>query len=182
LALLCAQGGARVILVDCDLRKPSLSRELTPNATAGLLEVVTEKFSLADVLWSDPSSGLSFLPVVVKSRLSHTSEVLASGAMERFFDRLRESYDYVIVDLSPIIPVVDVRSTTHFLDTYLFVIQWGKTKIGIVENALNTARGVYDNLLGVVLNKADLNLLGRYESHLGNSQYNSYYARYGVTD
>jgi succinoglycan biosynthesis transport protein ExoP len=182
LALLCAQGGARVILVDCDLRKPSLSRELSPNAGAGLLEVVTEKVGLDDVIWSDPTSRLSFLPVVVKSRLAHTSEVLASDGIKRLFERLRESYDYVIVDLSPIIPVVDVRSTVHFIDSYLFVIEWGKTKIGVVENALNTARGVYDNLLGVVLSKANLNVLGRYESHLGNSSYNSYYARYGVTD
>ena len=100
LALLCAQAGARVILVDCDLRKPSLSGEPAPNATAGLLEVVTEKLSLDEVVWFEPSTRLSFLPVVVKSRLAHTSEVLASDAMKRFFDRLRESYDYVIVDLS----------------------------------------------------------------------------------
>ena len=82
------------------------------------------------------------------SRLAHTSEILASAAMKRLFDRLRESYDYVIVDLSPLAPVVDVRTATHLLDCYLFVIEWGKTKIDIVEHALNAARGVYDNLLG----------------------------------
>jgi polysaccharide biosynthesis transport protein len=181
LAQLTADGGARVILVDCDLRKPSLSRQLVPDATRGLIDVITNKASLDKVIWSDPSTRLSFLPAGVKSHLIHTSEILASNAMKDFFARLRESYEYVIVDLSPITPVVDVRSATHLVDTFLFVIQWGKTKIDVAEHALNTARGVYDNLLGVVLNKVDLKALNRYEGH-GNYYYSSHYAHYGYTD
>jgi polysaccharide biosynthesis transport protein len=181
LAQLTADGGARVILVDCDLRKPSLSRQLVPDATRGLIDVITNKASLDKVIWSDPSTRLSFLPAGVKSHLIHTSEILASNAMKDFFARLRESYEYVIVDLSPITPVVDVRSATHLVDTFLFVIQWGKTRIDVAEHALNTARGVYDNLLGVVLNKVDLKALNRYEGH-GNYYYSSHYAHYGYTD
>ena len=172
LAQLCAHSGARVILVDCDLRKRSLSYDLAPGATKGIIDVLTEAANLNDVIWSDPSTKLSFLPAVVKSRLTHTSEVLASAAMRRLFDRLRERYDYVIVDLSPLAPVVDVRAATHLVDSYLFVIEWGKTKIDVVERALNTARGVYDNLLGVILNKVDPVRLGRYD-------YSAYYSRYG---
>jgi polysaccharide biosynthesis transport protein len=179
LAQLSADAGARVILVDCDLRKPSLTPELAPNATAGLIEVITNTANFDEVIWSDPSTPLSFLPVVVRSRLNHSSEILASEAMKRLFVRLRESYDYVIVDLPPLAPLVDVRSATHLLDCYVFVVAWGQTKIGVVEHALATARGVYDNLLGVVLNKVDLKALRRYEGH-GN--YNRYYARYGYTD
>ena len=172
LAQLCAHGGARVILVDCDLRKRSLTHHLTPNAARGIIDVLTDTASLDEILWSYPLTKLSFLPAVVKSRLMHTSEVLASAAMKRLFDRLRESYDYVIVDLSPIAPVVDVRSTGHVIDTYLFVVEWGKTKIDVVEHALKTTHVVYDNLLGVILNKVDFNRLGRYD-------YGSYYNRYG---
>jgi succinoglycan biosynthesis transport protein ExoP len=181
LAQLTADGGARVILVDCDLRKPSLSRQLVPDATRGLIDVITNKASLDKVIWYDRSTRLSFLPAGVKSHLIHTSEILASDAMKGLFARLRESYEYVIVDLSPITPVVDVRSTTHLVDTFLFVIQWGKTRIDVAEHALNTARGVYDNLLGVVLNKVDLKALNRYEGH-GNYYYSSHYAHYGYTD
>ena len=172
LAQLCAHGGARVILVDCDLRKCSLSRDLAPNATLGIIDVLTEAASLDQVIWSDPSTKLSFLPTVVKTRLTHTSEVLASAAMKRLFNRLRETHDYVIVDLSPLAPVVDVRAATHLLDCYLFVVEWGKTKIDVVERALNTSRGVYDNLLGVILNKVDFVRLGRYD-------HSTYYGRYG---
>jgi succinoglycan biosynthesis transport protein ExoP len=172
LAQLCAHSGARVILIDGDLRKRSLSHELTPNATAGIIDVLTEAASLNDVIWSDPSTKLCFLPAVVRSRLTHTSEVLSSAAMKRLIERLRERYDYVIIDLSPLAPVADVRAATHLVDSYLFVIEWGKTKIDVVERALNTARGVYDNLLGVILNKVDPVRLGRYD-------YSAYYSRYG---
>lgn len=182
LAQLAAHGGARVILVDCDLRKPALSQALAPGATVGLIEVISGGTSLDKVIWSYPSSQLSFLPLVAKSRLIHTSELLASAAMRRLFDRLRETYDYVIVDLSPIAPVVDVRSTHSLLDSYVFVVEWGKTKIDVVEHALNTAPGVYDNLLGVVLNKADFKQLGRYDSYRGDYYYNRHYANYGYTD
>jgi polysaccharide biosynthesis transport protein len=118
----------------------------------------------------------------VRSRIIHTSDILASAATKRLFDQLRENYDYVIVDLPPLVPVVDARSATHFLDCYLFVVEWGKTRTGVVEHALTTARGVYDNLLGVVLNKVDLNRLARYESNHGQSYYNNYYSHYGYTD
>ena len=182
LAQLSAHSGSRVIMVDCDLRNPSLSQELVPNATAGLIDVVTQSASLEEVIWTDPSTKLSFLPVVAKSRLTHTSEILASDAVRRLFDRLRGSYDYVIVDLSPLAPVVDVRSTVHLLDSYVLVIEWGKTKIDVVEHALNATRGIYDNLLGVILNKVDLNQLRRYESHRSDYYYNRHYARYGYTD
>jgi succinoglycan biosynthesis transport protein ExoP len=181
LAQLTACGGDRVILVDCDLRRPSLSRQLVPDGTKGLIDVITNKASLDKVIWSDPSTRLSFLPAGMKSHLIHTSETLASDAMTDFFVRLRESYEYVIVDLSPIAPLVDVRAATHLVDAYVFIIEWGKTKIDVAEYALNTARGVYDNLLGVVLNKVDLNALNRYEGH-GNYYYSRHFAHYGYTD
>ena len=57
---LCAHSGARVILVDCDLRKRSLSHDLAPNATAGIIDVITEAASLDEVVWSDLSTKLLF--------------------------------------------------------------------------------------------------------------------------
>ena len=181
LAQLSAHGGARVILVDCDWRKPSsLSAELVPNATLGLIDLVHDKASFDEVIWSDPTSRLSFLPSGVKSGLLHTNEILASDAMRRVFDKLRERYQYVIVDLPPIAPVVDARSTAHFVDTYLFVIEWGKTKTDVVAHALSSARGIYNNLSGVILNKVDLKRLRRYDGYASDYYYHGY-TNYGYT-
>jgi succinoglycan biosynthesis transport protein ExoP len=182
LAQLMAHSGSRVILLDCDLRNPVLSGKLTPDANSGLIEVLSGRASLEDVTWTDPSTKLTFLPCVLKSRVAHTSEILASEATKKLFDRLRETYDYVVVDLSPLAPVVDVRATSNLVDSYIFVIEWGRTKIDVVKHVLGAARGVYDNLLGVVLNKADINVLSRYESYRGKYYHNRYYARYGYTD
>lgn len=182
LAQLTAHAGSRVIMLDCDLRNPAISRRLTPNASAGLLEVLAAKARLSDVIWTEPTTGLEFLPSVVKTRVAHSSEILASPATKELFDYLRGIYDYIIVDLSPLAPVVDVRTTSNLIDSYLFVIEWGRTRIDVVEHALNAARTVHENLLGVVLNKADVNVLSRYENYRGKYYYNRYYARYGYTD
>jgi len=129
----------------------------------------------------DPDTRLVFLPAVVNERMAHSSEVLACESTRILFERLRQAYEYIIVDLPPLAPVVDVRATTHLVDSFVFVIEWGRTKIDVVEHALRTAPGVYDNLLGVVLNKANLNLVRRYESHRRDYFYNRH-ERYGYVD
>ena len=182
LAQLIAHTGSRVVLVDCDLRNPSLTRHLAPAATVGLLDLVAGKAFFDEIAWTDPATKLTFLPATVKSRVAHTAEILASPAMRKIFERLRETFDYVIVDLSPLAPVVDVRAMTHLIDSFVFVVEWGRTKIDVAEHALRAAPGVHENLLGAVLNKADMNSLGRYEAYRGNYYYKRYYARYGYTD
>jgi polysaccharide biosynthesis transport protein len=182
LAELIAHGGARVLLMDCDLRNPSLSRKLAGEADVGLLEVIAGKVSVEDVLWFEATTGFEFLPAILPSRLAHSSEILRSELTLKLFEALRDSYDYVIVDLSPLAPVVDVRVVTSLVDTFVFVAEWGRTKIDVAEHALVNARGVHENLLGVVLNKADMSTFARYQSHRGNYYYNRYYARYGYTE
>ena len=82
MATLIAQGGAGVILVDCDLRHPSLSRTLAPDARAGFLEVVAGKFDLADAVWTDPSTGMSFLPAGANQAVPNATEILRLGRGE----------------------------------------------------------------------------------------------------
>ena len=182
LAQLLSQVNTRTILVDCDVRNPSLSRSLAPNAKIGLLEVLTGKVSLEEALWKDPATNLVFLPMVSKARLRHSSEILGSDPTKKLFDQLRESYDYVVADFSPLAPVVDVRAAAHLVDSFIFVVEWGQTKIGIVERSLVDAQNVYENLLGVVLNKVDMNVFGRYASSHEDYYYNKHFARYGYTE
>ena len=182
LAQLVALAGGRAVLVDGDLRNPSLSRKLAPKANKGLLEVIWGKLPLSEVLWTDPATNLAFIPAVVRGRLADSSEILASEETRKVFDKLREAYDYVIVDLSPLAPVVDVRAMTHLVDSFVFVVEWGRTKIDVAEHVLSGAPGVYENLLGVVLNKVNMKTFARYENSRENYYYNRYFARYGYTD
>lgn len=180
-AELIAHAGGRVLLLDLDLRNPSISRSLAPDSR-GLIDVMAGKMALADAIWTDRSTNLSFLPSGATPKMMHTNEIVGSAAMKALFEHLRSIYDYIIVDLPPLAPVVDVRSTTNIIDSYVYVVEWGLTKIDVVERNLSIASGVYDRLLGVVLNKADTNILGRYEGYHGNYYYNKYYARYGYTE
>jgi len=178
LAQLMSLSGARCLLVDGDLRNPTLSRQLARDAQAGLLEVLSGKFPLEDVVWKDSSTNMTFLPMVARSRLTNTSDILASAAVQQFFAKLRESYDYIIVDFSPISPVVDVRATAQWVDAYVYIIEWGVTKPDLVQYALKNAPELRENILGVVLNKVDLNVLKRYGSKYKDYLSEKYIGRY----
>ncbi|WFU39459.1 polysaccharide biosynthesis tyrosine autokinase [Bradyrhizobium sp. CB82] len=182
LAQLMAHSGARVILVDADLRNPSLSRALAPDAEIGLVDVIAQKVQLDDALTVDPETRLSMLPAGRTSKLLHTNEILASKQMRDLVALLRSKYDYVVLDMPPMAPVVDVRVTSSFVDSYVFVVEWGKTKMDVVKHNLRNAPAIQDKLLGVVLNKADTKLLARYESYHGRYYYQKYYARYGYVE
>jgi polysaccharide biosynthesis transport protein len=182
LAQLVAQVGGRVILVDCDLRNPSLSGSLAPGASVGIVDVVSGEKTLEEAIWKDSTTNLDFLPSIKRSRLLHTSEILAAEATKKLFDKLRATYDYVIVDLPPLAPIVDVRATTHLVDCFILVVEWGATKIDVVHHALNSAPNVQDGLIGAVLNKANMDFMMRYDIHSGDYYRNKYGARYGYTE
>ncbi|MGL3111391.1 polysaccharide biosynthesis tyrosine autokinase [Bradyrhizobium sp. BR 1432] len=182
LAQLMAHSGARVILVDADLRNPSLSRALRPDAKVGLVDLIAQKVQLEEAISVDPQTGLAVLPAGTTSKLLHTNEILASKAMHAVISLLRARYDYVVLDMPPMAPVVDVRVTSPFVDSYVFVVEWGKTKTDVVRHNLRNAPEIQDKLLGVVLNKADTKALARYESYHGRYYYQKYYARYGYVE
>ena len=163
MATLIAQGGARVILLDCDLRHPSLSRVLAPDADAGFVDVVAGKLDLADAIWTDPTTQMEFLPA--GASVPNATEMLASEAAKSLFDKLQIEYDYVIVDLAPLIAGMDVRVTSDLINSYLLVVEWGATKIDAVQYALRAAPSVHANIVGVVLNKVDMAAMGRYDRH-----------------
>ena len=75
LAVLMAQVGARVMVLDCDLRNPSLSRMLAPSSTLGLVDVLSGECALEEAIWRDPITNVAFLPSLSKVRLFHTSEI-----------------------------------------------------------------------------------------------------------
>lgn len=178
-ALLCAQSKAKTILVDCDLRHPALTQMFSPEAEYGLLDVLSGKKSLEDVIWTEPETGLVFLPGAMKSRMANSSDILASAELRKLVAELRKTFDYVVLDFPPTAPIVDVRSTAGLVDAYLFIVEWARTKMQVAELALEKTPAVRANLLGVVLNKVDFRKLGRYDSHRNDYYSNKYYAPYG---
>lgn len=173
-AQLIAHGGKRAILVDGDLKNPSLTRALARTAQVGLLEVLND-LPITEAIYVDQQTGLHFLPAVVPSAMVHSSEILASQQFKGLILELRKLYDYVIVDFPPIAPVVDVRATTQIVDAYLYVVEWGCTRVNLVQHQLQAAPALHERLLGVILNKADVRVLERYEAYYGKSYYKNHY-------
>jgi polysaccharide biosynthesis transport protein len=180
-AQLIAHAGSRAILIDADLRNPTLSRQLAYEGP-GLIDVLAGWKSLDETLLLDPRSGLRFLPAGAKPNMPHTNELLASDAMKKLTTLLQETYDYLIVDLPPLIPVVDARASTNFIDAYLCTIEWGSTKVDLIRHALSNAPEIYERLLGVILNKVDMSTIGRYERYRNNYYYEKYRSQYGNLD
>jgi succinoglycan biosynthesis transport protein ExoP len=179
LALAIGSTGATVVLLDCDLRHPALTGALAPDAGAGLIEVLRKEMALSDALWMDQSRLISFVPAVVNSGFSHSIEVISSAATKALLESLRNDYDYIIIDLPPLAPFVDVRATTGLIDAYLFVIEWGATSIDVVDHALQRAPHVPENMLGVLLNKVDMKRLKAYDYKNASYYKNKLYSQYG---
>ena len=175
LAMMLAQSGRRTLLIDGDLRHPSTSRLLAPHAEYGLARVLDGTCSAADAIWTDPVTGLDVLPNPSQESLPQSAEYLSSPAMAALLVWARKSYDYVVVDLPPLMPVVDVRAVSHLIDGFAFVIEWGVTSHEVVRESLATSELVEDRLLGIVLNKASPSALKRVESYKGR-YYRSYYS------
>jgi succinoglycan biosynthesis transport protein ExoP len=173
-AQILAQGRKTVILVDGDLRNPSLSRELSFDACAGLTDVLSRSLALEQVMLRDEATNLMFLPHVSAAPITQTSELLSSHAFNELIEELKSKFDYVVVDLPPLAAVVDARAAAPALDSFLYVIEWGKTEIGLASRHLISSPEVQEKMLGVVLNKADKKMFEKYESAYS-SNYSKYY-------
>jgi capsular exopolysaccharide synthesis family protein len=182
LARILAGSGVRTVLVDCDLHNAELSRTFGGPHRGGLLAVLEDTHSLEECIWEDAESGLAFLPAGIGSRPLQPHDALASEAMRSVFEALGHSYDMVIVDLSALLPLVDVCLTARFIDGYLLVIEWGRTPSDVVAHALETASGIRDKLVGAVLNKTKTGQLQRFQRSGAMIEQSRLYARYGYTD
>lgn len=181
LAQSIAHAGKNVILIDGDLRNPTLTRSLAPHVKAGLREVLAGKASLQEVTCLDSATNLAFLPAVMSLRSPYTNEILASDAFRQLIDNLRKTYDYIIIDFPPVAPVVDVRAALQVVDSFIYVVEWGKTSMVVVERQMAAVPELQERLLGVVLNKTNVKLFERYEGLYAGYYHKPYYGRYGYT-
>jgi succinoglycan biosynthesis transport protein ExoP len=178
LAFLAAQTGSRVLLIDCDMRNPTLTNGLAPQANAGLRQVLTESSGRADeIIWTHAATGVRFLPANTKESPENSSGLLNSPAMEQLLQAARSEYDYVILDFAPMLPVVDVRATANLVDGFFLVAEWAKTPREAVTEAVSLSSAVRAKLLGAVLNKVDIKQMRRYGDYDGKC-YSQYFEQY----
>ncbi len=180
LALLIAQTGRRVTLIDGDLRNPSLTNGLAKPPGLGLVEVLLGRATPEAALLTEVTTGLRVLPVISDRRISHSNEILSSQAMRDLLRTLRAESDYVVVDLPPLGPIVDTRAAAQLVDDFVMALAWSATPAATVQRALATAPAVRDGLVGVVLSKVDLERYGEFEGQGGLYYDAEAWERYGA--
>lgn len=154
LALLTAQGGGRTLLIDGDLRKANLTRNLAAKSPSGLSLLISGQAEIGDCI-VEHRPLLHVLGDSSMSAIAHPAEVLGSAAMAVTISRLREAYDYIFIDLPPLLDCVDVRASAPAVGIFVVVAEWGKTPIEDVDRALASCDVVVERLLGLVVNKVE---------------------------
>jgi succinoglycan biosynthesis transport protein ExoP len=164
-AAFVAKSGGRTLLIDADLRNPSLTRTLGYSDARGLLDMVSDKSSFDDLVITDAKHKFDFLPASTRIKPSNSSDILNSPAIKQTLKAARSDYDYIIVDLPPILPVVDVRAVAHLFDAFVLVVEWGSTSSDEILKAAAASPILSERLLGAVLNKADEAVMRRFEGY-----------------
>jgi capsular exopolysaccharide synthesis family protein len=165
LAALFAGSGARVLLVDTDVRNAGISRTLAPNAAHGLLEVLEGKATLASAAQNSGVERVSLLSVGTTQLPPGGHDLVSSERMRALLAEARKTYDQVIVDLPPLHPIADALVIGTFCDAILLTAAWGKTPIEELGEAAYSLRASQAKVLGVVITMAE------FRPHGGDSYY-----------
>jgi len=178
LGSLLAHQGARTLLIDADLRNPGLTRAVAPEAEVGLAQAVLEDKPIKDLLYHEEESKLDVLPAVLQRRLPHVSEFLASAGMKSVLKQAEQDYEWIVLDLPPLGPVVDVRAIVRQIDAFVLVVEWGKTTRRLVRATLGADRQIHAKCLGVLFNKVNMKKLKLYEADGSKAYYSGQFSNY----
>jgi succinoglycan biosynthesis transport protein ExoP len=176
LARIISRTGKRVVILDGDFRRPKLSGVLrVPEGHDGLVDVLLGKATLQQCLVKDPKSNVMFLST---NRIAgNPPDLLGSIAMEKVIKTLAESFDAVIIDSAPLLPVNDTKVLARLADAVLFVIRWEKTPRIAVVTAAKALADINAPIAGIALSRADNRRFPYYNFGYQNySNYNKYYS------
>ena len=166
-ALMIASSGARTLVIDSDFHVRRMSAALAPDAREGLLEALENPTRLSWLVSRRQRSGLHVLPCVSSERIPNSAELLGSPMMGQLLSVARKSYDYIIIEIAPVMSVVDIKMIERFVDQFVFVVEWGATRRDLVLDALSEAEIIGDRLACTILNKADPVTIRNLESYKG---------------
>jgi capsular exopolysaccharide synthesis family protein len=172
LALAFAADGERTLLIDADLRRPSIGRFISPPPGIGLAEVLSGEAEIEHAVLSVKKSSLKILPA------GHPSpdplSLLAADGARVLMRRLREQFDRIVIDTPPTVPFTDADAAGALGDGIVLVVRSNVTPTWVVEKALESVTST--EIVGVVFNDSDGALAGR------SRYYDKYYRQYYVQD
>jgi capsular exopolysaccharide synthesis family protein len=175
LARSAARDGKKVVLVDCDLRRPKLlGMSKAGKIKKGLVHALLGREALENCLHKDPSSDVLLL--APETRSENPTLLLGSVEMENLVQQLRDLADLVIIDSAPLLPVNDTKLLIRLTDTMLLIVQWEKTPRNAAMAAVRSLFDLHAPIAGIVVTRADPRHYYAYTYGLKNySSYVQYY-------
>ena len=175
IALALAIGGARVLLIDADMRRPSVHKAMRLPNDRGLAELLNGSARMREVVQRCGDPNLLVIPA--GSTPSNPSELLGSDRMRAFMQQLSTGpFDWVIVDTPPVLAVTDAVVLAPLVHSVTFVIGAEMTRWRLAERAIETLRAGHPTSIAAVLNRVDFDRNRYYYSRYYGHQYKSYYA------
>ena len=144
-----AKNGSKVLLIDADMRRPSIAKSLGVKPAPGLSNILSRQADImayTDILHENVS-------VIVSGDIPpNPSELLGSEAMKQLLEKMSQQYDYIIIDLPPVVSVSDALIISKFIDGIMVVLRHGHTRRKNVQETVRQLRFVEARILGFVYN------------------------------
>lgn len=151
LAVVLTQAGKSVLLLDCDMRNPTVHKNFGLSNKLGLSSCISMDTPLSAAVQATKVDNLYALTSGVIP--PNPSELLGSEQMKNVLQRAKEQYDYVLIDTPPVMPVTDALIVGRFVDGMILVIASAEVKVEMARDVKNQLVNAGANILGVVLNK-----------------------------
>jgi capsular exopolysaccharide synthesis family protein len=174
LAAALAHNGAKVLAVDADLRRPTLYHHFGAQKTPGLTDLIVGKASASEAIQTTRINGLQVLACGYQP--PNPAELLGSPMMKQVLDALRSHYDWVLIDTPPILAMADTAVLSALVEGVIVVLAAEVASRPSVVRAIDQIHSVGGKVLGVVLNKVNLERNSYYYSQHYGEYYRSYYA------
>jgi tyrosine-protein kinase Etk/Wzc len=145
-----AQANKKVLVVDCDLRKPRVHTIFNASRYPGLIDYLFGQVKFEEIIRESEINNLSY--ITAGTIPPNPSEMLDSVQMKNFIESMREKYDIVVLDSPPIIAVTDSEIISQYVDATLLVVLSEKTEVEMLEKAVNLIKNDSSSFIGTVLN------------------------------
>jgi capsular exopolysaccharide synthesis family protein len=178
LASAAAASGLRTIIVDCDMRQPSMHVNLGASNELGLSDYLTGNAQLEDLIHIDDRSGLHY---ICAGRLPPSpTDLLSSGRMKQLLQQLAAAFQMVMLDTPPILAVSDALLLVRSVDKTIFVVRWERTRRDVALSGLKAVFDAGARVGGLVLTQVNLRKHAQYDYSDSGIYYYRGYKRYYV--
>ena len=174
-AITFAQTGAKVLLIDCDLRKSKIHKYMQSDNKKGLSNILGSFDSLEDCLKHNEKCGIDY--ITTGQTPPNPIELLSSSKMEEMLQDLQQKYDYIFLDTPPVNVVADTTAISNLATGILFVVRHKYTTQDMIYKAISSLEFVNAKVLGFLLNDVDLSTYSyTAKTKFGNYRYKNYYS------